>query len=403
VTGGTARTTGAWREGDPVGRRRFAEVGTVSLERGGAVPDVRVAYETWGELAPDRSNAVLVLHALTGDSHVAGEAVPGHPTGGWWDGLVGPGRALDTTRWFVVAPNVLGGCQGTTGPASAAPDGQPWGARFPYLTVRDQVEVERRLTDQLGIGTWAAVVGGSMGGMRVLEWAVTHPDRVRGIAPIAVCAAASADQIALQTIQLQAIRTDPAYRGGDYLRMGGPAPEAGLALARRLAHWTYRSSEELEQRFGRRSQAGEEPLGGGGRFAVSSYLDHHGEKLVRRFDAHSYVVLTESMNGHDVGRDRGGIAPALARYGGEVAIAGIDSDRLYPIAQQDELARHLIGPEARASVVRSPYGHDSFLLEVEAIGAVLRELLARVAVGADVVERRGAGATTGAPHRRSTG
>jgi homoserine O-acetyltransferase/O-succinyltransferase len=382
VTGETAPATGAWREGDPVGRRRFVEVGAVPLERGGELPDVRVAYETWGELAPDGSNAVLVLHALTGDSHVTGAAEPGHPTPGWWDGVVGPGRAIDTTRWFVVAPNVLGGCQGTTGPGSLAPDGRRWGGRFPYLTVRDQVEAERRLADALGIDTWAAVVGGSMGGMRVLEWAVTHPERARGIAPIAVGAAASADQLALQTIQLQVIRDDPAYRGGDYLVEGGPAPVAGLAAARRLAHWTYRSAEELEARFGRDHQAGEDPLGGGGRFAVTSYLDHHGAKLVRRFDAHSYVVLTESMNGHDVGRGRGGLAPALARFRGEVAVAGVDSDRLYPIAQQHELARHLLGPDHRATVIRSPYGHDSFLLEVDAVGAVLRELLARVAVGA---------------------
>jgi homoserine O-acetyltransferase/O-succinyltransferase len=384
VTGDTAPATGAWREGDPVGRRRFVEVGTVPLEEGGELPEVRVAYETWGELAPDASNAVLVLHALTGDSHVAGAAGPGHPTPGWWDGLVGPGRAIDTTHWFVVAPNVLGGCQGTTGPVSPAPDGRPWGGRFPYLTVRDQVEAERRLADALGIDTWAAVVGGSMGGMRVLEWAVTHPERVRGIAPIAVGAAASADQLALQTIQLQVIRDDPAYRGGDYLVDGGPAPVAGLASARRLAHWTYRSAEELETRFGRDPQAGEEPLGGGGRFAVTSYLDHHGAKLVRRFDAHSYVVLTETMNGHDVGRGRGGIGPALARFRGEVAVAGVDSDRLYPIAQQHELARHLLAPDARATVIRSPYGHDSFLLETGAVGAVVRDLLARVVVGAAV-------------------
>jgi homoserine O-acetyltransferase/O-succinyltransferase len=381
VTHPTPRTTGAWRDGDPAGRRRFVAVGTVPLERGGSLPGVRVAYETWGELAPDRANAVLVLHALTGDSHVAGEAGPGHPTPGWWDGLVGPGRPVDTDRWFVVAPNVLGGCQGTTGPTSIAADGRPWGHRFPFLTVRDQVEAERRLADALGVDAWAAVVGGSMGGMRALEWAVTHPDRVRGVAALAVGATVSADQLALQGIQLQAIRDDPAHRGGAYLTEGGPAPTAGLAAARRLAHWTYRSGQELETRFGRSPQQGEDPLGGDGRWAVGSYLDHHGDKLVRRFDAHTYVVLTESMNSHDVGRGRGGIGPALARFGGEAAVAGIDSDRLYPIEQQHELARHLLGADARATVVRSPYGHDSFLLETEAIGAVVRDLLERVDAG----------------------
>ncbi len=377
--GDVEQRTGAWRDGDPVGRRRFVDVGTVALERGGEVPDVRMAYETWGELAPDGRNAVLILHALTGDSHVVGPVEPGHPTAGWWEGMVGPGCPIDTDRWFVVAPNVLGGCQGTTGPASDAPDGRPWAGRFPYLTVRDQVEAERRLADALGIDTWAAVLGGSMGGMRVLEWAVLHPERVRGIVPIAVGAVASADQIALQSIQVQAIRADAAYRGGDYLRDPAAAqPTAGLALARRLAHWTYRSREELDDRFGRAAQGEEDPYSFDGRFAVQSYLDHHGGKLVRRFDAASYVVLTESMNGHDVGRDRGGVATALARYTGAARVIGIDSDRLYPVDEQHELAGLLPRLGERADVLRSPHGHDSFLIEVDAVGAVVAELLDEV-------------------------
>lgn len=370
--------THAWRETDPVGRRRFVEVGTLPLERGGEVGAVRMAYESWGELDPDGRNAVLILHALTGDSHVAGPAEPGHPTGGWWDGMVGPGRPIDTERWFVVAPNVLGGCQGSTGPASAGPDGAPWGARFPYLTARDQVEAERRLADELGIDTWAAVVGGSMGGMRVLEWALMHPERVRGIVPIAVAAAASADQIALQSMQIQAIRSDPAYRSGDYLRADdGAGPHDGLALARRLAHWSYRGRAELDERFGRRAQGDEDPLTFDGRFAVQSYLDHHGGKLVRRFDAASYVVLTESMNGHDVGRGRGGAAAALARYTGEAVVVGIDSDRLYPVDEQHELAA-LLPSAGPARVISAPHGHDSFLIEIGAVGAAVRELLERV-------------------------
>jgi homoserine O-acetyltransferase len=169
--------TGAWRPGDPPGRRRFTDVGSLPLESGERLPDVRLAYETWGTLSPSGDNAVLVLHALTGDSHVVGEAGPGHPTPGWWQGLIGPGRPLDTDHWFVVAPNVLGGCQGTTGPSSAAPDGRPWGSRFPFITVRDQVAAEVALADRLGIDRWALVAGGSMGGMRALEWAVTVPDR----------------------------------------------------------------------------------------------------------------------------------------------------------------------------------------------------------------------------------
>jgi homoserine O-acetyltransferase/O-succinyltransferase len=351
----------------------------VRLETGGELPDVTVAYETWGTLAPDGSNAVLVLHALTGDSHVVGEIEPGHPTPGWWPGLIGPSAPLDPDRWFVVAPNVLGGCQGTTGPSSPGPDGRAWAGHFPQLTIRDQVAAEVALADHLGIDTWAAVIGGSMGGMRVLEWAVSAPDRVRGIAPLAVSAVATADQIALQSIQLHAVRSDPAYRDGAYLLdPHGPQPSSGLALARRLAHWSYRSEEELGIRFGRTQQDDEDPLRGG-RFAVESYLDHHGAKLVRRFDAATYVTLTGAMNTHDVGRGRGGVPAALARYRGEVRVAGVDSDRLYPLPEQHRLA-HLLGvPGGRAQVLRSPYGHDGFLLEVEQVAEVVRDLLARVA------------------------
>ncbi len=377
--------TGAWREGDPVGHRRFVAVGTLPLERGGELPDVQLAYETWGELAPDGRNAVLVLHALTGDSHVLGPEGPGHPTPGWWEPVVGPGRALDTDRYFVVAPNVLGGCQGSTGPASRAPDGRPWASRFPTLTIRDQVNAEVALADHLGIDTWAAVVGGSMGGMRVLEWAVGQPDRVRGIAPLAVGAASTADQIALQSIQIHAIRSDRHYRGGDYLLDLDDDPDAegpvvGLALARRLAHWTYRCREEFLIRFGRTHQGAEDPFDEG-RFAIESYLEHHGTKLVQRFDAASYVALTTAMNLHDIGRGRDGAVAALGRYRGEVAVAGVDSDRLYPLEEQHALA-HLLGVSGqRATVIRSPHGHDAFLLEDRQVGALLADLLHRVGVG----------------------
>src|SRR3954463_12607340 len=185
----------AWREGDPVGRRQFADLGPLQLESGGRLPAVRLAYETWGELNEDGTNAVLVLHALTGDSHVTGEAGDGHPTPGWWSSMVGPGAPIDTDRWFVVAPNVLGGCQGSTGPASKAPDGRAWGSRFPFITVRDQVEAEARLADRRGGDAWASGIGGSMGGMRVLEWAVTPPDRVRTALVLASSALATAEQI----------------------------------------------------------------------------------------------------------------------------------------------------------------------------------------------------------------
>ncbi|MER8120326.1 homoserine O-acetyltransferase [Streptomyces sp. NPDC094031] len=366
--------TGAWREGDPPGRRRwFTADRPLPLEAGGELPGVRLAFETWGRLAPDASNAVLVLHALTGDSHVAGPAGPGHPTPGWWDTLVGPGRPLDTDRWFVVAPNVLGGCQGSTGPSSARPDGRrAWGGAFPFLTQRDQVAAEAALADALGIGRWALVAGGSMGGMRAVEWAASYPERTGALLLLATTGAASAEQIAWAGIQLRAIRTDPDWRGGDY-HDAARGPHTGLGLARRLAHVTYRSEPELATRFGRTPQGAENPWRGG-RYQVDSYLDHHAEKLVRRFDAASYAVLTEAMNAHDAGRSRGGLRPALARVTAPTLVAGVDSDRLYPLAQQHELAAAIPGAD-RTRVVESPYGHDGFLIETEQVGSLVRELL----------------------------
>ncbi|MDQ2587009.1 homoserine O-acetyltransferase MetX [Saccharothrix yanglingensis] len=348
TVGETPPAAGGWREGDPNGRRRWFR-GELPGEP--ALP-LSIAYETWGEPNADRSNAVLVLHALTGDSHVAGGVEPGHPTPGWWDGLVGPGRALDPAEWFVVAPNVLGGCQGTTGPWSTAPDGEPWGPRFPRVSVRDQVAAEVLLADHLGVASWAAVLGGSMGGMRALEWAVTAPERVRNLLVLAAPASSSADNIALASAQLHALRLDPV---------------GGLGVARRIAHLSYRSEAELSARFGREVQAD-------GRYAVESYLDHHAAKLVRRFDPESYVVLTEAMNGHDVGRDRGGVREALSRVTARTIVAGIDSDRLYPLARQAEIADAVPGA-GDVRVVTSPYGHDAFLIEVDQIAKLLTELL----------------------------
>jgi homoserine O-acetyltransferase len=368
--------TGAWREGDHPGRRRFADVGPLRLEAGSALPAVRVAYETWGRLSPARDNAVLVEHALTGDSHVVGDAGPGHPTAGWWNGLIGPGLALDTDRWFVVASNVLGGCQGTTGPASAGPEGRPWGSRFPYITVRDQVTVEAQLAERLGIDSWALVVGGSMGGMRALEWAVGRPAQVERLLVLASTPYASGDQIAWCAGQLAAIRGDHQYRGGDYYDAApGAGPHVGLGVARRIAHATYRSQPELNLRFGRKAQPGEQPLAGRGRFAVESYLDHQADKLVRRFDANSYMVLTEAMNSHDVGRGRGGTAAALRRVTARTAVAAIDTDRLYPVPLNQEIAEGI--PDALPlRVISSPYGHDGFLIETSAVAEVLGGLLA---------------------------
>ncbi len=345
----------------------------LALEAGGRLGPVEVAYETWGELDAAGSNAVLVLHALTGDSHVAGPTRPGHRSAGWWPGIVGPGAPIDTDRFYVVCPNVLGGCQGTTGPASVAPDGRRYGSRFPILTIRDQVRVETLLADHLGIARWAGVVGGSMGGMRVLEWCVGFPGRVERAIVIAVGAAATAEQIGLCSLQVRAIRADPAFAGGDYYD-NAEGPSGGLALARGIGQVSYRTAPEFDARFGREAQGAEQPLKGG-RYSVESYLEHHGDALLRRFDANSYIVLSEAMNQHDVGRGRGGVAAALSGVTAPVSIVGISSDRLYPMALQHELARLLPGSPG-VTVIESAVGHDGFLVETAAVGAEIARALA---------------------------
>jgi homoserine O-acetyltransferase len=366
-------STGAWREGSAHGSRHFVDIGSLGFEAGGALPQVRIAYETWGTLNAARDNAIMVEHALTGDSHVSGPAGAGHATPGWWDGLIGPGSPLDTDHWFVVSSNVIGGCQGTTGPSSQAPDGRPWGSRFPFVTVRDQVVAEAALADQLGISVWAAVLGGSMGGMRALEWAVTYPERVRRCIVLACSAYASAEQIAWCQPQLLAIRQDPDFVGGDYY--GRPrGPDLGLGLARRIAHVTYRSEPELDTRFGRRVQGEEQPLGRGGRYAVESYLDHQADKLATRFDANSYVVLTESMNSHDVGRGRGGVQAALERVTADLVVVAVDSDRLYPPRLSHEISQ-ASASSGPTHVITSDHGHDGFLIEIGQVGEIVRETL----------------------------
>lgn len=316
---------------------------------------------------------MVVLHALTGDSHVSGPAGPGHPSPGWWDGVIGPGAPIDTNRWCALATNVLGGCRGSTGPSSLARDGRPWGSRFPQITVRDQVNADVAALAALGITEVAAVIGGSMGGARALEWMIGYPDRVRAGLVLAVGARATADQIGTQTTQIAAITADPNWQGGDY-HGTGRSPDTGLQLARRFAHLTYRGEAELDSRFGNSGQDDENPLSGG-RYAVQSYLEHQGAKLTRRFDAGSYVTLTETLSNHDVGRGRGGVAAALRSCPVPAVVGGITSDRLYPLRLQQELADLLPGCRS-LNVVESIYGHDGFLIETEAVGDLIRETLA---------------------------
>jgi len=371
----------AWEPGDPIAHRQFAKLpGGLSLESGITLPEVIVAYETYGELNANRSNAVLVLHALTGDAHVAGPAAPGQLTAGWWDSMVGAGKPIDTDRYFVVVPNVLGGCQGTTGPASwrtdSAKDGVRWGGDFPRLTIRDQVAAEVALIKQLGLTNLELVIGASMGGLRALEWAIIGPENgicIKKLAAIATTAATSADQIAWAHPQLAAIRLDPNFNNGQYY--DAPAdhgPHRGLAVARQIAHTTYRSAEELDERFHRFPQQDENPLTAG-RYAVQSYLDHHGDKLARRFDANTYIMLTEAMLTHDLGRDRGGTAAALRTISAETLVVAVDSDRLYPVAQAETIAASV--PNACLAIIGSRHGHDGFLIEHGQLAILVENLL----------------------------
>lgn len=369
----TARpVTGTTLLPPPDGRLGVITIGDIRLENGAVVPDVGLAVQRWGELSPALDNVVLVEHALTGDSHVVGAPDGLHSQPGWWDGMVGPGAPIDTDEWCVIATNVLGGCKGSTGPASLAPDGKPWGARFPEISIRDQVTAEIALADLLGIDRLAAVVGGSMGGMRVLEWMITAPERVAAALVLAVGARATADQIGTQTTQIAAIISDPDWQGGDY-HGTGRAPTTGMGIARRIAHLTYRTEGELDHRFENHAQDDEDPWRGG-RYAVQSYLEHQAEKLCSRFDPATYVLLTEAMNRHDVGRGRGGVAAALASTPVPCVVGGVDSDRLYPLRTQEELAELLPGCDG-LEIVHSRDGHDGFLTEAAAVSKLLIETM----------------------------
>jgi homoserine O-acetyltransferase len=378
--------SGAWRDGDDPGDRQFFRLAAdrpFVLEGGGKLRDVTIAYETWGDLDADAGNAILICHALTGDSHVSGPAGPGHPTKGWWDDLVGPGRAIDTDVYFVVCANVLGGCQGTTGPASTDPaTGRPYGGRFPAVSIRDMVRTQAALADHLGVEQWFSVVGGSMGGMQALEWAVMFPNRVRSIAAMATCAAATAQQIAFSNVERFAIWLDPNWRGGDYYDApAGEGPHLGLALARGIAQITYRTEGEFGSRFDRSMLDDmDDVFELWQRFQVESYLDYQGAKLARRFDANSYLVISKAMDLHDVGRSRGGIERALSRVVAPTLILSIDSDALYLPYQQEQLRDLLADHRTPVDYTRivSEFGHDGFLLETRQVTEALNDFFLEV-------------------------
>ena len=350
-----------------------------ALEGGGRLDRVVVAYETWGVLDATASNAILICHALTGDAHAAGPSGVGQPTDGWWNDLIGPGKGIDTDQFFVVCANVLGGCQGTTGPASPHPaDGRPYGPRFPVVSIRDIVRTQAGLADELGVDRWLSVIGGSMGGMQSLEWAVMFPERVASIASIASAAASSPLQIGWSEVGRLAVAQDPKWRGGDYYDAApGDGPHDGLMLARRIAQIHYRSDQSLHQRFGRATVDRLDHFNLWDRFQVESYLDYHGQKLARRFDANSYLVLNKAMDLHDLGRGRGGIERALARIECPTLVLSIDSDALYTPRQQEELRDLLVagGAPVTYDVLHSDHGHDGFLIEYDQLGPMVSSFL----------------------------
>lgn len=342
----------------------FTEDDPLRLESGATLAPVEVAYETYGTLDADRANAVYICHALTGDAHAAGHhGNPDRP--GWWDTIVGPGKPLDTNRYLVVCSNLLGGCQGTTGPSSTDPaTGRPYGLRFPLFTVRDLVTVHRALARHLGIGRFLAAIGGSLGGMQALQWALDAPDELESALVVCASARLSAQNIAFSAVARTAIMSDPDFHGGDYYASGA-RPDRGLAVARMMAHITYLSEESMRRRFGRRFQNGDEPnVGFDVDFQVESYLQHQGASFLRRFDANSYLYLTRVMDYFDPFADPEAVAAALGASRTRFLVLSFDSDWRFDTAHSMEIVRTLAAHDAPVSFreIPSPHGHDSFLL-----------------------------------------
>jgi homoserine O-acetyltransferase len=342
------------------------------LDCGTLIAPLSVAFRTHGRLNAARDNAVLICHALTGDQYVA-ETHPLTGKSGWWEAVVGPGLVIDTDRFFVICANVLGGCMGSTGPLSPAPDGAPWGERFPAITIRDMVRAQALLVERLGVQKLFAVIGGSMGGMQVLEWAATFPDRVVAAVPIATAAYHSAQNIAFHEVGRQAIFADPDFRGGRYFEHG-VVPARGLSVARMGAHITYLSADALTRKFGRRRQEGAEA----DLFQVESYLRHQGSTFVHRFDANSYVAITRAMDAFDLAADHAGnLGAAFLRSGVKFCVVSFTSDWLFPTAQSREIVRALNAAAADVSFVEiaSDKGHDAFLLDERAFHDTLAGFL----------------------------
>jgi homoserine O-acetyltransferase/O-succinyltransferase len=379
----------------------------VRLDCGRDFHPIRVAYETYGNLSPARDNVILVCHALSGDAHAAGIAKqpPAESTRdgfgatdrdgtaakglGWWDGMIGPGKAFDTDRFYVIATNLLGGCRGTTGPSSTDPaTGRPYGADFPVVTVADMVRTERAFLDELGIERLAAVAGGSLGGMQALEWAILFPGQVDAVVAIASTHALQPQGVAWNSIARDAIMRDPAWQGGHYYGTGA-APEAGMGVARMVGHVTYLSAQALDDKFGRRLQ----PAPGGpvpddirytitgAEFQVESYLRHQADSFVRRFDANTYLYTSRALTYFDLARQHGGgsLARALADVSARTLLIAFSSDWLYPPSASQEVADALrgLGKPVELRVIEAPYGHDCFLLEEGRQTPIIRQFLGK--------------------------
>ncbi len=348
------------------------------LDSGQSLAGVQIAFETYGELSADRSNAILICHALTGDQYVASaHPITGKP--GWWARMVGPGKVIDTNRYHVICANVIGSCMGSTGPASLAPDGLPYAMRFPVITIRDMVRGLVGLLDELEIVRLHTVIGGSMGGMQALSLAANWPDRAARVLAIATTARHSAQNIAFHEVGRQAIMADPNWNGGDYY--GGVAPDAGLAVARMAAHITYLSEEGLTEKFGRRLQDRDaKSFGFDADFQVESYLRHQGLGFTQRFDANSYLYITRAMDYFDLaeefseGQGGGKLADAFAGAKARFCVVSFDSDWLYPTAESRHIVHALNASGAPVSFVElsAPFGHDSFLLDVPALDRVMK-------------------------------
>jgi homoserine O-acetyltransferase len=356
---------------------QYARFDSLPLDCGSRLAPVTVAYETYGELNAARSNAILVTHAFSGDAHAAGaHAVTGRA--GWWDNMIGSGRAFDTDRYFIVCSNILGGCAGTTGPSSIdAATGKPYAMTFPVITVSDIVRLQKKLIDRLGISRLLSVAGGSMGGMQALEWAVAYPEMVASAIPIATTYRHSAQQIAFNEVGRQAVMFDPDWAGGNYY--GGEPPRRGLAVARMVGHITYMSDSSMKEKFGRRLR-GKDALGFdfSAEFEVESYLRYRGGQFVERFDANSYLYITKAMDYFDLASGYGSIAAALDRTQARFLVVSFSSDWLYPPYQSEEIVRALRSRNRDVAYceLSSQYGHDAFLLEVEEQTEIVRGFLA---------------------------